>query len=400
MDLSKINNLAAEIYGQPDADLFCQELAQRIARYKYPSYNQDFSQKDIILITYGDMVARQGEKPLSTLHQFLGKHVSSVINTIHILPFFPYSSDEGFSVIDYKSVHSCLGNWNDISQISDDFFLMVDLVANHTSIKSEWFRQFLKDEKRYNNFYIIVPDREDTREVFRPRTSPLLTPFDTAHGKKYIWTTFSADQADLNYKDFHVLLEMIDVLLYYVSRSAKFIRLDAIAYIWKELGTSCIHLPQVHMIIQLMRLVLDHVAPGVKLITETNVPHKDNISYFGDGQNEAQLVYNFSLPPLTLHAFHTGNGEIFSRWASSLKTPSKTTTFFNFLASHDGIGVTPAHGILPSGEISDMAERVEAAGGFVSYKTNSDGSKSAYEFNINYYDALNDPFDSSIPTKL
>ena len=93
-----------------------------------------------------------------------------------------------------------------------------------------------------------------------------------------------------------------------MARGAQFIRLDAIAYLWKEIGTPCIHLPQTHRVIQLLRAMLDEVAPQVMLITETNVPHEDNISYFGDGHNEAQLVYNFALPPLMLHTLHTGDG--------------------------------------------------------------------------------------------
>src|SRR5690606_35016656 len=108
----------------------------------------------------------------------------------------------------------------------------------------------------------------------------------------------SADQVDLNFKNPAVLLATTRALLFYVEHGAKFIRLDAIAYLWKEIGTPCIHLPQTHQVIQLMRAVLDEVAPDVRLITETNVPHPDNISYFGAGTNEAQLVYNFALPPL------------------------------------------------------------------------------------------------------
>ena len=155
---------------------------------------------------------------------------------------------------------------------------------------------------------------------------------------------------------------------------------------WKEPGSSCLHLPQTHALIQFMRAALDEVAPQVALITETNVPHAENISYFGDGRNEAQMVYNFSLPPLTLHAFHTGNAQILSAWARTLDLPSDQTTFFNFLASHDGIGLTPARGLLEESDIRAMAERVEALGGFVSHRNNPDGSQSAYELNINYLD--------------
>ena len=400
INLEPILKTAEPIYGKAHAEIMCRKLAEMIAKYQFPPQLIAYSERDAILITYGDMVTHPNEDPLFTLRRFLNHHAKKAINTVHILPFFPYSSDEGFSVIDYKTVNPRLGSWDDIHALSVDFSLMMDLVANHSSVEHQWFKGFLAGRKAYENYYISISPDSDTRSVFRPRTSPLLTPFETKAGEKYVWTTFSADQADLNYQEPQVLLEMLDTLLLYASQSARYIRLDAIAYIWKELGTSSIHLPQVHAIIQMMRMLLNAVSPGVKLITETNVPHKDNISYFGNGMNEAQLVYNFSLPPLTLHAFHTGDSEIFSRWAATLEAPSESTTFFNFLASHDGIGITPAHGLLPQNEITRMAERVEASGGYVSYKTNADGSQSAYEFNINYFDALDDPQESGIPVKL
>ena len=391
MQRKEIERLLSKIYTDNQAAFIHHQLPSLLEKYQLPNNKKSFSEEDIILITYGNMVTKEDESPLKTLHTFLALHAAKVINTIHILPFFPYSSDEGFSVIDYISVNPVFGTWDNIHSMRQDFNLMFDLVANHASVDHQWFQKFLVDSGKYADYFITVPPGKDTSDVFRPRTSPLLTEFETARGRERVWTTFSADQVDLNYKSPHLLLEMINIMLYYVAQGASFIRLDAIAYIWKELGTSCIHLPQVHCIVQLMRAILDIHAPGVKLITETNVPHKDNIRYFGDGYNEAQLVYNFSLPPLTLYAFHSGNSEIFTRWAAALKTPSDETTFFNFLASHDGIGITPAHGILSNQAIARMADKVEAAGGYVSYKTNADGSESAYEFNINFFDALNDP---------
>ena len=187
------------------------------------------------------------------------------------------------------------------------------------------------------------------------------------------------------------MLEILDILLFYISQGAEFIRLDAIAYLWKEIGTTCIHLPQTHQLIQLFRAVLDQLAPHVFLITETNVPHTENLSYFGNGHNEAQLVYNFALPPLLLDAIRRGSGSTLSNWAAGLVLPSNEVTFFNFLASHDGIGINPAHGILPESDIHALIEQTLNHGGFVSYKNNPDGSQSPYELNINYFDALSDP---------
>ena len=301
-----------------------------------------------------------------------------------------------FSVIDYRAVDPNLGEWENVAEIGDKFRLMFDAVINHISAESDWFQGFLRDEIPYREFFTIVEPGTDLSQVFRPRALPLLTPVqqDSNDGgpvERLVWTTFSADQIDLNYRSPDLLLDVLELLLFYISQGAQFIRLDAIAFIWKEIGTSCIHLPQAHRLIQLKRKVLDQVAPGVALITETNVPHEDNVSYFGDGTNEAQMVYNFSLPPLTLHAFHTGNAQTISRWAESLSLPSDQVTFFNFLASHDGIGVTPARGLLSDKEITDMADRVRALGGYVSEKANPDGSTSPYELNINFLDALADP---------
>jgi sucrose phosphorylase len=227
--------------------------------------------------------------------------------------------------------------------------------------------------------------------VVRPRTLPLLTIFNTPSGEKKVWTTFSADQIDLNYKNPEVLLEILDILLMYVEYGATLIRLDAIAYMWKEIGTPCIHLPQTHHVIQFLHAAITEAAPHVHLITETNVPHVDNISYFGDGTNEAQLVYNFALPPLTLHSFHTGNAQALSNWAKTLALPSDKTSFFNFLASHDGIGLNPARGILTNDQIDHLVHKTIEHGGLISYKNNADGSQSPYEMNINYFDALSDP---------
>ena len=348
------------------------------------------SERDSILITYGDQVQSANEMPLQTLKIFCESYLPGVVNGIHILPFYPWTSDDGFSVVDYRQTDPALGSWDDITSMQN-FRLMFDGVINHISAQSGWFQKFLQDDLRYKDYFIAVEGEPDLSQVVRPRALPLLTSFKAPSGEKKVWTTFSADQIDLNYKNSDVLLEILDILLLYIERGATFIRLDAIAYLWKEPGTTCIHLPETHTVIQFLRAAINEVAPYVQLITETNVPHPDNISYFGDGTNEAQLVYNFALPPLTLHAFHTGDAQILSDWARTLTLPSQKTTFFNFLASHDGIGLNPARGILTNADIDSLVNKVIEHGGLISYKHNADGTQSPYEMNINYFDALSNP---------
>lgn len=382
------------LYGGETGEATYHQLNELLEQYRLrlpqPSRRR-LSQQDAVLITYGDMVQERQQRPLHSLAGFLGDHLRDALTTVHVLPFYPYSSDDGFSVIDYKAVDPALGTWADVRELGRDFRLMFDAVINHVSVESEWFRRFQAGDPQYQDYFVVVPPGTDVSAVFRPRALPLLTPFQTAGGQKLVWTTFSEDQADLNFARPEVLLRIVDVLLFYVAQGAELIRLDAIAFMWKEPGTASIHRPQTHRLIQLFRSVLDVVAPQVILITETNVPHQDNVSYFGDGRNEAQMVYNFSLPPLTLHTFHSGNATVLARWASSLELPSDETTFFNFLASHDGIGVTPARDLLSGEEIQALVERVAALGGRVSYRHNPDGSQSPYELNINYLDALGDP---------
>jgi len=352
------------------------------------------SEADAILITYGDQISEAGRAPLQTLAEFLETHLHDALSGVHILPFFPYSSDDGFSVIDYAAVDANLGSWEDVAQVGRSFRLMFDAVVNHVSARSDWFQAFLKDDPAYADYFIVVEPgtaEEWVPMVTRPRALPLLTPVETLSGEKLVWTTFSTDQIDLNFANPEVLLTIIEVLLLYVEKGAEIIRLDAIAYLWKEIGSACIHLPQTHRVVQLIRAALDAVAPHVLLITETNVPHEENVSYFGDGANEAQMVYQFPLAPLVLNAFHSGDARHLLEWADGLEAPSETATFFNFTASHDGIGVRPAEGILDGAEFQELADKARAHGGFVSFKTNPDGSQSPYELNISFFDALSDP---------
>lgn len=353
-----------------------------------------WDEQDVVLITYADQFREAGKPTLSTFSRFYQQHLQSTFPLVHLLPFFPWSSDDGFSVIDYHQVDPQCGDWQDIARLHQETRLMFDFVCNHMSSRSVWFSHFLAQDPGWDDFFISMPPATDLSAVTRPRTSPLLTPFKMADGDtRFIWTTFSADQIDLNFANPEVLLRMVNVLLDYLIRGADYVRLDAVGYMWKTPGTRCIHLEKTHQLVKLFRAIADYVAPGTVIITETNVPHQDNISYLGNGHDEAQMVYQFSLPPLVLHAIHTGSARALRQWASSLDLSSNDTTFFNFLASHDGIGLNPARGILSEVEIVALVRDLALEGALVSYKNNPDGTTSPYEINVTYLDALNSEAD-------
>ena len=389
--MDKIKDLLEKIYGQETAEPALKRIAPIIDKYAATKSKKEsyFSQEDVVLITYGDSLKKEGEAPIATLHEFAGQYLKGAISNIHFLPFFPYSSDDGFSVMDFFEIDPDLGTWKEVAAIGQDFELMFDYVVNHYSSKGQWFQNYLEGTNGFETFAIEVDPSTDLSLVTRPRSLPLLSAYTKKDGQTvHLWTTFSADQIDFNFKSLDVLERMIDVLLFYADQGATILRLDAIAYLWKEIGTNCIHLAQTHDMVKLFRAVLDLVAPDVIILTETNVPHDENISYYGDGRNEAQMVYNFTLPPLLFYSMVKEDATVLSQWAAGLHLESDHNTFFNFTASHDGIGVRPLEGILDPKELDGLIEIVKANQGQVSYKQNPDGSESPYELNITYVDAI------------
>jgi glycosidase len=378
------------LYGQR-ADACLQRLALLAGRYGLGLLDDravhGWSQRDAVLITYGDMVQAPDAAPLTVLARFLRRHVGDAFSTVHLLPFFPYSSDDGFSVVHFRQVDPALGTWNHVQALGKAYRLMVDLVLNHVSRQSGWFRDFEAGVAPGRDYFVTVDPNADLTAVVRPRTHPLLTPVPTRGGTRHVWTTFSADQMDLDFANPDVFFELLDILLFYVTQGARIIRMDAIAYLWKKPGTSCIHLAETHEVVKLFRAFLEVVAPDVALITETNVPHAENVSYFGAG-DEAHMVYQFALPPLLLHGLLNENAERLTAWAAALAPPPHGCTFLNFTASHDGIGVRPLHGLVPDAELLQLARHVQEQGGRVSMKKNADGTESPYELNITYFDAV------------
>ncbi|HDR2671119.1 TPA: sugar phosphorylase [Enterobacter bugandensis] len=389
---AKIKKLINHIYGESFSEAHFKVLLTKLEQAAVDiteKRKSGWDEKDVVLITYADQFSAKGEKALPVFTRFYNEWLARTFSHVHLLPFYPWSSDDGFSVIDYHNVAPETGAWQDVADLKQSASLMFDFVCNHMSAKSEWFANYLAQKPGYEDFFIAVDPETDLSAVTRPRALPLLTPFTLHDGSvRHLWTTFSDDQIDLNFASPQVLIAMVDVLLHYLAEGARYIRLDAVGFMWKIPGTSCIHLEQTHCLIQLFRAITEAVAPGTVIITETNVPHKDNISYFGDGENEAQMVYQFSLPPLVLHAVHRQDVNALCQWAGSLALPSTKTTWFNFLASHDGIGLNPLRGILPESEILALVEKLQQEGALVNWKNNPDGTRSPYEINVTYLDAL------------
>ncbi len=391
----KIRERLLRIYERPDLEEAAfRIIEEHLGKYEPESGEREpLTQKDAMLITYGDSLTAPGKKGLQTLKRFLTRWVEDAIPYVHLLPMFPYTSDDGFSVVDYRRIREDLGDWNDIQKLSGSYGLMFDAVINHISRESDWFRKFEKQIPPYDQYFIVCDPKADYSLVTRPRALPLLTEVETSAGLRHVWTTFSTDQIDLNYACPDVLAEILDILVFFGKNGARFIRLDAIGFLWKELGTRCMHHPKTHEIVKLIRDVLPRYAPGVRIITETNVPQKENMSYFGEG-DEADLIYQFPLPPLTMYTLLTGDAQPISGWLASLEPPVQGGTFFNFLSSHDGIGVRPAEGILRADQVDVLLTATLKNGGRISYKDNGDGTRSPYELNINYQDALASPDDS------
>jgi sucrose phosphorylase len=353
--------------------------------------NALWSQADALLITYGNSIQDGTHKPLDLLRDFLLERMRGVVNGVHVLPFFPYTSDDGFAVTDFEKVDPALGEWADIERIGADFALMSDLVLNHVSSQSNWFHAYLQGREPYDRFFFEASPEDDLTAVVRPRTSPLLREVETANGPRHVWCTFSHDQVDLDYSNPDVLIEVLRIVRQHIDHGIRIIRLDAVAFLWKAVGTSSIHLPQTHAIIQLLRVLTNFCAEVVILLTETNVPKAENLSYFGQ-RDEAHAIYNFPLPPLILHSLLAGTAKYLRLWQASMPPAPLGCTYLNFTASHDGIGMRPAEGLLPDTEIAQMIETIQAQGGLVSMRALPDGGQSVYEVNCGFFPALGETF--------
>ncbi|PID43672.1 MAG: alpha-amylase [Gammaproteobacteria bacterium] len=352
-----------------------------------PPHQNIWDQQDAVLITYGNSIVADDEVPLQTLNRFCTRYLEDTISTVHVLPFFPYSSDDGFSVMDYTAVNPSLGEWGDIKALSEHYKVMCDLVLNHCSTRSRWYENFKAGRDPGANYFVTAAPDFDTSGIIRPRTSALLKEQETSDGTKYVWCTFSHDQADLDFSNPDVLLEFISIIKFYLESGVRWFRLDAVAFLWKTPGTPCLSQPETHEVIRLLRLLIEHKAQDTVIISETNIPNRENLTYFGNA-NEAHLIYNFSLPPLLINTLISGNCSTLKNWLMTMPPAQSGTAYLNFIASHDGIGLRPTEGLLSNWEVDTLVSTMEQFGAKLSSRTTSDGSSKPYEINVSLWDAL------------
>lgn len=381
----------ADLYDADSRQLLAAELLDlmRINADQSPQVLQQnkWQADDIAVICYGNSIIKDGEFPLKTLQRFARDLLHPYSNILHILPFFPYCSDDGFAVRDFFAVDPALGDWSDISAIAGDCKLMADLVINHASTESQWFKNFEQGLGEGHDYFYTADHTSDLQHVVRPRTNTLLRITETGKGQQHVWCTFSHSQADLDFRNTKVLKTIIRIIRFYLDRGVRLFRLDAVAFIWKQLGTTCLNLPQTHEIVRLLRLLIEQAQPDAIIITETNIPNRENLSYFGNG-NEAHWIYNFSLPPLLLNTLMTGDSSYLRQWLMSMPPAQHGTAYFNFIASHDGIGLRPAEGLLSDKEITTLINTMQGFGGEISWRAASNGIKKPYEINIALFDAM------------
>ncbi len=372
-----------------EIDLIAEEISQIINHFNRNNKKKNWfvSEKTTMVICYGDSIYSKNKKHLKTFQAFFNKKLNKFIDTIHFLPFYPSSSDSGFAVKDHYKIDSKFGNWLNIKNFSSKAHIMADMVINHASARGLWFKNFLKEKKPGEDYFLLVNSKFNTSKVVRPRDHKLLKEINIFKKKEYLWRTFSDDQIDLNFKNPKVLLRFIKIMLHLINNGVTIFRLDAIAYLWKKSGTKCINLKQTHEIVKVLRIVSDSLSIKSIIVTETNLPEKENLSYFGNN-DESNWIYNFTLPPLLIYSLLFENGTYLNAWCKKLPQTKKGNSYLNFIASHDGIGMRPLEGIINNQSIKKLLLRLKKNGSKFSYRKVNNNKKKVYESNITVFDAL------------
>ena len=392
-DIKKILNF---IYKKKPLVKSIDDYAEEIFRIikKYNSKGKQgkkisISEKTSVLICYGDSLLNGNkEKTLKIFRKFYKKKLEKFFEVIHFLPFYPSSSDSGFSVKDHYRVDKKLGDWSDINRQSKKTNIMADIVINHASSKGLWFKNFLRNKSPGKEYFLTVSKKFNISKVIRPRENKLLKRIGIFKKNNLLWRTFSEDQIDLNFKNPKVILRFIKIIINLANNGVTIFRLDAIAYLWKRSGSKCVNLKETHEIIRLIRIVCNSLKSKPIIITETNLPEKENLSYLGVNNNESHWIYNFSLPPLLVYSFLFEDSTYLNKWSKNLPTTKIGNNYLNFIASHDGIGMRPVEGYLNKDRLSKFFKRLKKNGGQLSYRKIQGSSKKVYEANITLFNAF------------
>ena len=397
-DRCKLKELLISIYhdhSSEEINFVFNQLLQILDDFQLKSGYEENKNKDLwdqsycVLITYADSVYRQGEATLSTLNELLSKHLCDLSKVVHILPFLKSTSDGGFAVSSYQLLENLFGDWDDLRRISRKHILMADLVLNHISSSHPWVQQFIKSQEPGLSNVFAPSQSLDWDNVIRPRSSSLFSQIITSEGSKHVWTTFGPDQVDLNWQNPKLIIDFLNLIVSYINNGVKWLRLDAVGFIWKEPGTTCLHLPKAHLLVKSLKILLLNLLNDGVLITETNVPQNENLSYLLSN-DEANMAYNFPLPPLVLEAVITSKADILNSWICDWPKLPQSTTMFNFTASYDGVGLRALEGLMSDERLKDLLINCEKRGGLISHRRLANGDDKPYEINISWWSAMED----------
>ena len=376
-DLEKLSSQLLQILSQSSED------------HDVPIGSPRWKGDDAVLITYANTVADDAAFGLQSLRGLVNRHLEPFARVIHVLPFLKSTSDGGFAVSSYQKIEQQYGDWSDLSALAEGRRLMADLVLNHVSASHPWVQQFLRNEQPGESCVLEASPDPCWNDVVRPRSSALFTQLSGPNGRRQVWTTFGPDQVDLDWHHPQVLIGFIELLNRLLGHGVRWIRLDAVGFVWKEPNTSCIHLPQAHRLVQVLRYLLDRHGPDGVVVTETNVPEQENLSYLRNGQ-EAHLAYNFPLPPLLLEAAMSGRADLLNGWLTRWPQLPNQTGLLNFTACHDGVGLRPLEGLMADQRVLQLLVGCERRGGLISHRRLNNGEEVPYEINISWWSAMAD----------
>ncbi len=276
------------------------------------------------------------------------------INMVHIMPILKCpdgQSDGGYAVSDFRQIDESVGDLEDLRLISEDFrkrdiLLVLDVVLNHTSDEHEWAKKAMKGDPRFQDYYYIFEGREvpdmferSMPEVFPESDAGNFT-WNPAMGK-WVMTVFHNYQWDLNYSNPAVFIEMLDIIMFWANQGVDVLRLDAVAFLWKKIGTSCQNERKAHLLLQLMKDCCQVSAPGVLFIAEAIVAPVEVIKYFGEDAivaKECEIAYNATLMALLWDGVATKNTKLLSQGIKSLPNKLERATWLNYVRCHDDIG--------------------------------------------------------------